>query len=162
MGGRRVAGNDKGLDLLFDEEGGDLEAVTPHGLGTLRTVGNASGVAEVRHALAGKLLHHGVGHREATDSGIEDADGCFCCHHVSDAPTVAPPGATRIESSAGSSQRFAATNASAPEKRWFARRKATQSSTWLWRTCTYCGSKRRATMFGVERVSGRRVYVGYD
>src|SRR4051812_36846567 len=147
MGRCGVAGNDEGLDLLFDEEGGDLEAVTPHGLGTFRTVGNARGVAEIRHALAGELLHHGMGPREPANSGIEDADGCFCCHHASDAPTVAPPGATRIESSAGSSQRFAATNASAPEKRWFARRKATQSSTWLCRTCTYCGSKRRPTVF---------------
>src|SRR4029079_16650662 len=106
MGGGRITGDDERLDLLLHEIGSDLETVSPHRLRALRTIPHARPIDEVSHALPRKLLHHRVSDGEAADAGVEDSDRRFWCHHVSEAPTVAPPGATRTESSAGSSQRF--------------------------------------------------------
>ena len=96
MGRRRVAGNDEGLDSLIGEERCDLATVAPDGLGTLRPIRNSCGVAKIRHALVRELTHHLVGDGEAADPGIEDANRRAVRHHVSFAPTLAPPGAARI------------------------------------------------------------------
>src|SRR5213080_2556878 len=117
MCGRRVARDDERFYALLGEERRDLAAVAPNGFRALRSVGNASGVAEVRDALVRQLSHELVRDSETTDTRVEDANRRAGHHQASFAPTLAPPGVARIWSCVGMSQRFAATNASAPEKR---------------------------------------------
>src|SRR5947209_16962624 len=117
MGRRRIAGDDERLHALLDEKRSDLAAIAPDGVRALGPVGDTCSIAEVRHALVRQLLHHGVGDGETADAGIEDADWSGGVHHVNFAPTLAPSGVTRTDNCAGSSQRLAATKASAPEKR---------------------------------------------
>ena len=71
---RRVAGDDDALHALIAQKAGDLAAVAPHGVGTLRAVRHARRVAEVDDALVRKLAHDFVRDRQPADARVEDAD----------------------------------------------------------------------------------------
>src|ERR1019366_7330412 len=71
---RRVARHDDRLDALRKQEPDGAAGVAPHGLGRLRAVWQARRVAEIEEVLERHPPRNGVEHREATNSGVEEAD----------------------------------------------------------------------------------------
>src|SRR6185436_19019885 len=89
VGRRGVARNHDRLDALRLEIVGDLLAVAANGVGALRAIGNASGVAEVNDTLGWKLADDFVCDGQPSNSRIEDADrGIPRSYHSMRAPTI--------------------------------------------------------------------------
>ena len=71
----RIAGNDDRLHVLRGQEVRDLAAVASDRVRTLRAVRNARRIAEVDHTFVRELLDQLADNGQATDAGIENADG---------------------------------------------------------------------------------------
>ena len=119
--GGGVARDDDRLHALLAQEVGDLAAVAPHRLRALRAVRHARRVAEVDDALVRQLAHDSRARRSGRRcrsrrrrSGTPRR-GPSPGHGQRDRRRRGGPGGS--SSCAGTSQRFAETNASAPAKR---------------------------------------------
>src|SRR4029450_3110900 len=96
---------------LLQEPLQDFPAVPAHRLGGLGSVGDPGGIAEIDRGLTGQALIDGPRHREAAQSGIEDADG-RAIHGILMGMLIEPPtpfGVACSSRSPGKSARWAET-----------------------------------------------------
>src|SRR4029078_6778173 len=129
MSGRGVTGDDQCLDALVAQIGRDLATIPQHRVRALRSVGHARRIAEINDALVGKLGDHLADDRETAHPRIEDAYRVRVAHRKRMlAVTVTVDPCEMGRTFALKYQRFAATYASAPEKRWLKMIAAIQSS----------------------------------
>src|SRR5687768_9122506 len=115
-----IARNDDSLDSLIAQKGRDLPAVANHRLGTLGPVRDSRGIAEINDALVRQLSRQLSDNGESANPGIKDANGrrsARVSHHAMYAATRIPRPTEVTPTLVLKSARFAATQASAPEKR---------------------------------------------
>ena len=89
----RVARHDDGLDAPREEERDGAACVAAHGLGRLRSVGEARRVAEVEEVLRWQAAGDGVEDGESADPGVEEADRAWSLMFASRHAVGAPRGA---------------------------------------------------------------------
>ena len=74
-GGRGVARHHQHLHLALHQRPGGLHRIACDGVAALGAIGQARGVAQIDELFMGQARHQRAHHREATDAGIENADG---------------------------------------------------------------------------------------